>query len=108
MTLSGWVRPGGAPLPGGGTIKDLGVSTDGLFGQAIFFFTEYQFDGEEDAVRTQIEGLVPGSDYDLSEGAVDTRLYLTHPFFTDAFVGFYSAGSGSTIVDLNTQRPLQD
>ena len=102
----GW--QGETPLPDGGELTSVTVSSDGIFGQAMFFSVEYDYEAVEEAdLRSQVEGLVAGSDYGEDEpGVVESRLYLTHPVFTDAYIGFFGLGSGATRVDLSTQRPL--
>lgn len=103
---NGWYD--GSPLPDDGTFRNVGVSTDGIFGQAIFFFAEFEWAEETAPFRAGVEAEVAGSGYDLDPdpGTAESRLYLTHPFFSDAYVSFFETGGGETWATLNTQRPL--
>lgn len=103
----GW--QGDVPLPEDATIESAGISTNGFFGQAIFYVIDYSYaDRTEDEMRAEIDRLMAGSDYSFDdEDTTDFRLEMEHPFFTRASMTFLDL-TDRTVVSFQASRPLAE
>ena len=101
----GW--QGDVPLPPGAEIESIGVSTNGFFGQAIFYLIDYDYPGRSEAeLVDEIGRLMATSDYRFDpDDDSEIRLEMTHAFFERASFSFLDL-SDRAQVGFQAVRPL--